>query len=109
MSSQALPIFVLSDDSSAFDELYKIPDLSIYYNKLISKRQGFDLSNDNEFSHENLFNLLLECEIAKKSQYFVGTFTSNVSRFIKLIHEHPENCHSLDIPWHFVNNCRVYN
>ena len=52
------------------------------------------------FTRSEVIQLLAEVEIASRSDVFVGTMSSNVSRFITLKHSSFNDCVSLDRSWH---------
>jgi hypothetical protein len=56
--------------------------------------------DENYYTENEVINLLAECEIARNSRFFVGTFSSNIGRYIKLTHKNPQNCISMDSSWH---------
>ena len=57
-------------------------------------------TKESKVKFENKFDetmrLLTDAEICFHSKYFVGTYSSNMSRFITLMHDNPKNCLSLD-------------
>jgi len=52
------------------------------------------------FSEYEVVRLLSEIVLASRSKVFVGTYSSNLSRFVALIHQNPSACYSLDVGWH---------
>jgi hypothetical protein len=110
---EALPenlsdLFIMSDDYAAVEcalRHIKTNDLPIQVHTLCTPRQNghstkLRVNNGNNLTREELITLFAECEIAKNADHFVGTMSSNVGRYIKLIHKNPENCISLDLDWH---------
>ena len=53
-------------------------------------------NNNNNFTEEEMIDVFVDIEIARKSIIFVGTLTSNFSKYIKLSHKNPNMCFSLD-------------
>lgn len=113
------PIYIMTDDYGVIEEIKKCTNKTIlfkvesdskgwhsYYfvntvyndNKHDESFKKFSKENDNE-RHKSTLMLLEETWICAHSRKFIGTFSSNVSKFIKTIHKNPENCISLDEEW----------
>lgn len=103
---QGKNIFVLTDDYRVVDEIYSIlPGFNIVTNCCKSDH-GYRQASFDEMSSGAKFDaakrLLAEVDIACKSQVFIGCYRSNVSRYIALAHQNPDNCYSADSisKWH---------
>ena len=78
-------IFIMSDDYSSILEAQQ-HELNI--NTLTTEDQtghstDLDKDNDRHYSEEELVRFFSEIEIAKQSQQFIGTESSNIFRYIK--------------------------
>ncbi len=115
-SAAGLPIFAMSDDHAAVEELRSElarAGLGDGVSSLTApQHQGFDVfalrredlhekgSTDREgsapdfrsFISEETRRLLTEVEIAIRSELFLGTFGSNVGKAIRFLHPHPDRC-----------------
>ncbi len=100
-------LFVMTDDFKVISDIKKYIsskklNIKIYY-LCDETDDGYStlslLQNKEYYDEKDVIKLLAEIEIAKNSYYFVGTFSSNVSRYVKLIHKNPKNCFSLDMLW----------
>jgi len=102
-------IFVMTDNYAVIGEINEYVSLNSLNTKIhhfCDSTMDGHATNDrmkknNFFNSSEVINLLAECEIAKNSEYFICTFSSNVGRYIKLIHKKPENCISLDSKWQY--------
>ncbi len=96
-------VFVLSDDFAAINCLRENTSLDIY-TLCLEEQLGHDQHRFNSMSESNRAReckrLIVEVEVALRAKYFIGTFSSNVSKFIALIHPSPARCFSLDEDWH---------
>lgn len=52
------------------------------------------------YTEDEVVTLIADLAIASESQVFVGTYSSNIGRYIALIHDNPKRCFSLDKQWH---------
>ncbi len=111
-----LPVFVLSDEHAAVEELRGCFARRGEEREVISltepKHVGFDVfalrredlhersaaatggspSDFRSFIFEEARRLLSEIEIAVRSQVFVGTFYSNIGKSVRFLHPEPERC-----------------
>lgn len=98
-------LYVCTDDYRSFRDLKAIVPPTYRFATLCPPHEtGHSTCNRNlakrYFSEEEVVRLLCEIVIASRSKVFVGTYSSNLSRFIALIHQNPCECYSLDIGWH---------
>ena len=99
-------IFVMTDDYTIIDEL-KAMDHGLEIETFCEPAElGYATTEfrllESEVKTFAIQRLILETEIAIKSQVFVGCYLSNVSRYIALMHQFPNNCFSVDSEqeWH---------
>lgn len=98
------PIFVMTDDYSVVQET---DNKNIFY-VVKPNEHGFHdewfcrTISKTEYKTQDTNRLLQELNIARNSRNFVGTYTSNVGRVIKLLHHDPTKCISLDEEWKWV-------
>jgi len=96
-------IYVATDDIRVIKELSALLGVGykVFYNKF-NTISGFDETKFNKKSKEQKFHetkmALLDVEILSKSSYFIGTFSSNLSRIIPCLMD-PIKCTSLDVEW----------
>jgi hypothetical protein len=96
-------IYISTDDMAIIDiiKLQLGSEYSIFYNVLMSST-GFKESTYNkkskEIRHEETKLAILDVDILKNSSYFIGTYSSNMSRIIPCFKGF-DSCQSLDIPW----------
>jgi len=115
-----LPIFVMSDDFVAVQEFERCLSErgrnNILYSLCAPENRGFDvwalrakklayrhgtddgIVDENQFlreTYQSASDLVVETLLAIRSDIFIGTFRSNVSKTIWLLHESPEKCHLL--------------
>ena len=93
-------LFVMTDD---YESLREFEDFGIsVYSFATEKQKGHSASErrGSGFSRDEVVQLLCEVVIATKSDTFVGTMSSNVSRFVALRRESLKRCVSLDKSWH---------
>lgn len=97
-------VYIATDDETIIATVkskLKEYDMNIYFNLNI-KQNGFvedmfNKKNKNERYFDTL-NTLLDVDILSKSVFFIGTYSSNLSRIIPLLLGF-EKCISLDIDW----------
>ena len=102
-------VYIATDDVSIINDL--MPKLSglgfnLYYNTF-NQSQGFNEASYNQASRqvkrEETLNVLLDMEVLIHAKFFIGTYTSNLSRvvpfFLGLDH-----CISLDNDWNIINS-----
>lgn len=96
-------VYIATDDISVVEEirLGLGEYYSIFYNTLVSS-VGFDADKHNKESRENRYCeaklAILDVDILLNSEYFIGTYSSNLSRIIPCF-KGLDACESLDIPW----------
>lgn len=102
-------IYIATDDISVIGELSQqlLPhDINIFYNNL-NQSQGFNEAAFNCFSrqarYEEMLNVLLDMEVLIHSEYFIGTYTSNLSRVVPF-YLGLDKCTSLDNDWNIINS-----
>lgn len=102
-------VYIATDDTSIINEIkekLRHNGFNVFYNSL-NRSTGF---NEAVFNHsskqerrEETFNVLSDMEVLIHSKFFIGTYTSNLSRvvpfFIGL-----DNCISLDNDWNIINS-----
>lgn len=96
-------IYIATDDISIIPQIKKLlPTYNIFYNHSVSQTGFFEKEFNKKTKNEkvnDVINVLIDVEILKSANYFIGTFSSNLSRiipcFIKL-----DKCTSIDIDWH---------
>jgi hypothetical protein len=99
-------LFVLTDDFSAVEDLravasgYRIVTLAEPAERGY-RQPSFDLL-PLETKRRQIRRLLVETEVAARSQIFVGGFKSNVARYVALTHDRPRNCFSVDGLAHWI-------
>ena len=102
-------VFVATDDISVVDYLipkFKEYDMIVFYNNL-NKSHGHNEAifnqSSKQYRYEETINVLLEMDILIHSLYFVGTYTSNLSRVVPFFLG-LDKCISLDNDWHIINS-----
>ena len=93
-------ILVLTDDETVIEELQaetgKIRFTLIAHNNLNGHVEASFNRLDKGTKKERINRLLAEVSLACNSEFFIGPFKSNVSRFIALNHKSPSQCKSID-------------
>lgn len=106
---QTTTIYHITDDYKSFNELEELvktthPHIQVLTNCLPHEHgyfiQEFHRMTKGQLEEHVYRQILLSIEIARQSEVYVGTYSSNYCRFIPLIHKNPEKCLSMDIPWH---------
>lgn len=100
-------IFVATDDFSVISEIrsYLLSvshDMEIVTNTLESKAGHLqsDFNNiENKLLKNEIIDLLAETELLRLSDVFVGSFSSNIGRYVHLL-RFGKNSYSVDIPYH---------
>lgn len=107
--SVSLNVFIATDDVSIINELSQQLSphgISVFYNNL-NQSQGFNEATFNRFSrqarYEEMLNVLLDMEVLIHSKYFIGTYTSNLSRVVPFFLG-LDKCTSLDNDWNIINS-----
>ena len=102
-------IYIATDDVSIIDEFITILEpngIKVYYNKF-NNSKGYDLVKFNKAEkntrREEAINVLLDMDILIHSTFFIGTYTSNLSRVVPF-YLGQENCVSLDNEWNIINS-----
>lgn len=104
-----LSVYIATDDVTIIDELSQQLSphgISVFYNNL-NQSQGFNEATFNSYSrqarYEEMLNVLLDMEVLIHSQFFIGTYTSNLSRVVPFFLS-LDNCTSLDNEWNIINS-----
>lgn len=98
--------FVMTDDYTAFEQLQQIAPEYRFTTHCHPDERGYDQDIFSARTPQekvvSLRRLLLETQVAMKSDLFLGGFKSNIGRFITLVHDRPEVCFSVDSlkDWH---------
>ena len=102
-------VYIATDDVSVIDELNQQLSphgISVFYNNL-NQSQGFNEATFNRFSrqtrYEEMLNVLLDMEVLIHSKFFIGTYTSNLSRVVPFFLG-LDKCTSLDNDWNIINS-----
>lgn len=97
-------VFIATDDASVVDELKSVlstDGFHVYSNAAVAQN-GFDESSfnskDRQSRYRDTLNILLDMDIMIHSLFFIGTYSSNVSRIVPLYIGF-ENSLSLDEEW----------
>lgn len=118
---ETVPLYVMTDDYTIIEEVRRHTKRPLLYKVQTDERGWFSYhfmgtafekeSHDDRygrFAKENIAErdrstrkLLEETWICTRARTFVGTFSSNVGKFIKTVHPHPQNCVSLDDEWNW--------
>ena len=82
-----LPVFIASDDHSIMGEIKKMyPKREIYHfnfpDQLGWYKEAFIHGQNVEQQQWDIIRLLAEVEVLVESEYFIGSFTSNVGMFV---------------------------
>lgn len=102
-------VYIATDDTSIIDEIknkLSSHGFNVFHNSQ-NKSQGFNEANFNHSSkqarQEDTLNVLLDMEVLIHSLYFIGTYTSNLSRVVPFFLG-LDKCVSLDNDWHIINS-----
>lgn len=105
IQSKFKTVYIASDDLSSINYIKRrMQEMSvnIYYNPSLSG-EGFNEGNFNHAGkrkrYEETLILLFDIYMLSKASYFIGTYSSNLSRVIPCFLGF-ENCKSLDKNWH---------
>lgn len=102
-------VYIATDDVSIIDELKQrlAPHNIIVFYNYLNQSQGFDEASFNLFSsqerYEEMMNVLLDMDILIHSKFFIGTYTSNLSRVVPFFLG-MDKCVSLDNDWNIINS-----
>lgn len=92
-------VFVMTDDYAVIQELKAVGTHRIF-SYTAESEAGYDQSEYNKLRRSvrvrQINRLLTEVLVATSSARFVGSYKSNVSRFVYLLHADPGRCESLD-------------
>jgi hypothetical protein len=61
-------------------------------------QKQYNNTKDSLEKRKEVINILKDAYLLTNSKLFIGTYSSNISRFVVLMRNN-KNCHSLDIPW----------
>ena len=99
-------IFVCTDSYAAFLELqnhardaWRDPTIYTLASPTDKGHSTLLLRQQFKNKYQAVVRLLADVKICTKSRRFVGTYSSNLSRLVPLLHDQPDRCHSLDIDW----------
>lgn len=102
-------VYIATDDTSIINEINEklcLHGFNIFYNSL-NLSTGF---NEAIFNHsskqerrEETLNVLLDMEVLIHSEFFIGTYTSNLSRVVPFFLGF-NKCISLDNDWNIINS-----
>ena len=102
-------VYIATDDVSIIQDIKEKLEnqgFCIYYNKL-NKSQGFNKSDfnhtDKQTRYQETINVLLDMEVLIHSGFFIGTYTSNLSRVVPFFLG-LDYCVSLDNEWNIINS-----
>lgn len=102
-------VFIATDDTSVLEQIQSIlltNGITTYYNKT-NIQQGFDETTFNQKNEDTRYsetlNMMLDMDILCHSTFFIGTYTSNVSRVVPF-YIGLDNCISLDKEWDILNS-----
>lgn len=105
-------LYVATDDYrvvSYFEEKLKDHNVKVFFNEN-NKQMGFDERNFNNMSKsdikKNVLNMLFDMDMLIHSNYFIGTYSSNIGRLVPLFIGFG-NCYSVDVPWNILYGCHV--
>jgi hypothetical protein len=98
-------VFIATDDYSVIEEFKKICPVDWQIITFCERNnKGYDeagfLSKNSEETKTDMISLFNDLHFLAESEYFIGTYSSNIGRLIALI-KGQDKCHSLDIKeWH---------
>ena len=102
-------IYIATDDTGVINSLKtELESLGfiVYYN-LQNDSKGFDEAVFNQTAKQHRYketiNVLLDMEILTHSKFFIGTYTSNLSRVVPF-YLGIDHCISLDNEWNIINS-----
>lgn len=100
-------IFVATDDYEAYNEVKSIyPNIDVVTNASKSSKghtQAIFNSQSEDSISEDLYDLIAEVEILRCSKYFIGSFTSNIGRYVHILRS-GINSSSVDIEFSLYYN-----
>ena len=94
-------IYVCTDDYRALGEVEAIAPAGCRVLTLcLPSENGFSrvdrMETGQYFSSNDMIRIMANIGIASRSMFFVGTYSSGISKFIRLVHQDPSRCRSLD-------------
>jgi hypothetical protein len=93
-------LFIMTDDYQAVEKFRAIAAHMDIVSFCEKADHGYDQGQFSSLPSRTktvmIRQLILEAELASRSQIFVGCYSSNVSRYIALIHRKPKSCYSVD-------------
>jgi hypothetical protein len=96
-------VFIATDDYSVVEEFRQRFPVYQVFTLCSQKQQGHQQSTFNKACPDqkksDTLNLLADIECISKADHFIGTFSSNIGRFIAL-KVGLDQCTSLDVSWH---------
>ena len=102
-------VYIATDDTNIINDLkteLESNGFNVYYN-LQNNSKGFDETAfnqaDKQYRHKETINVLLDMELLTHSKFFVGTYTSNLSRVVPFFLRQ-DQCISLDSDWNIINS-----
>lgn len=99
---KTLPLFVATDDEEVIEELRKLYGkdkiYTLFSKNVIRKNEKDFEKQSKEFIKKHTLLLLKEVEILTNSKCFIGSYTSNIGRFIAL-RRNFINSYSVDVDW----------
>lgn len=102
-------VYIATDDTNIINDLkteLESKGFTVYYN-LQNDSKGFDENAfnqaDKQYRHKETINVLLDMELLTHSKFFIGTYTSNLSRVVPFFLRQ-EQCISLDNDWNIINS-----
>ena len=94
-------VLVLTDDYAAVEEVRSLTDRRVYYLGDAARSGNRTMERlENPWSDGEVDELLAEVELAVRASVFVGTMSSNLSRYVAMRRGTLETSHTLDDPWH---------
>ncbi|WP_372714890.1 hypothetical protein [Ilyobacter sp.] len=99
---KSLNLYVATDDGNILKEIKnKYPQINLFslysYENVRESEKKF-LNQSRETVRDHTLNLLTEVDILINSKYFIGSFSSNLGRFVGAC-VGLENCQSVDLSW----------
>lgn len=101
-----LPTAVMSDDydvAEACVEKLNARGIEGFHLEPEKNKSGYDnvgrLRAEDFYSRSEMVHLLALWQMAVRSQCYIGTFSSNVTRFVVATHEDYRKCHGIDGVW----------
>ena len=102
-------VYIATDDTSIIDEIKEKLSphgFKIFYN-ILNRSKGFneeDFNNASKRARQVVtLNVILDMEVLIHSNFFIGTYTSNLSRVVPFFLG-LEHCVSLDNDWNIINS-----